>query len=241
MGAALTLDAKAPFLAKLRQRDVVHAKCSAHVARRLERTGWRVATEVEVGGDRSRGWIDVLAWHPATGLLLVIEIKTELHDLGAIERSLGWYEREAWAAARQIGWRPRRVLAACWSSRRRPSTSGSATTATRSLDRSRSGREISRRSWRAAIFPNTAGHVRLPFSIRGPVALAGCDRPGWTVGAPFRPTPTTQTSFGRRAAKPGRLPDSAHRSDRPQASVPGVAVRHSFVDSGNGPRWSVSP
>jgi hypothetical protein len=43
-------------------------------------------------------------------LLLVIELKTEIRDLGAIERTLGWYEREAWAAARRLGWRPNQVL-----------------------------------------------------------------------------------------------------------------------------------
>lgn len=110
MGAQLVLDVKAPFLGRDRQRDVVHARCTSYVARRLERLGWDVATEVEVGGDRSRGWIDVLACHPSSGLTLVIEIKTELRDLGAIERALGWYEREAWAAARRLGWRPRRVV-----------------------------------------------------------------------------------------------------------------------------------
>jgi hypothetical protein len=63
-----------------------------------------------VGGDRSRGWIDLLAFHPVSGVLLVIEIKTEIRDLGQIERSLGWYEREAWAAARRFGWRPTRAI-----------------------------------------------------------------------------------------------------------------------------------
>ncbi len=67
-------------------------------------------TEVEIGGDRSRGWIDLLAFDPRTGTVLVIEVKTEISDVGAIERSLGWYEREAWAAARRIGWRPRTVI-----------------------------------------------------------------------------------------------------------------------------------
>jgi transcriptional regulator with XRE-family HTH domain len=110
MGATLVVDVKAPFLADSRQRDVAHVRCSSHVANRLERAGWKVAREVEVGGDRSRGWIDLLAWHPGTGVVLVIEIKTELHDLGAIERTLGWYEREAWAAARRLGWRPRGVV-----------------------------------------------------------------------------------------------------------------------------------
>lgn len=106
MGARLVISVDAPFLGdRQRQRDPAHARCSAHVKARLRRAGWQVATEVEVGADRSRGWIDVLAWHPRSGLLLVIEIKTEIHDLGAIERSLGWYEREAWQASRRLGWR----------------------------------------------------------------------------------------------------------------------------------------
>jgi transcriptional regulator with XRE-family HTH domain len=111
MGARLVIAVDTPFLGdRQRQREPAHARCAAHVATRLRQAGWEVATEVEVGGDRSRGWIDVLAYHPLTGWLLVIEIKTEIHDLGAIERSLGWYEREAIVAASRLGWRPRRSL-----------------------------------------------------------------------------------------------------------------------------------
>jgi len=82
---------------------------SAHAVRRLRSSDSATASEVEVGGDRSRGWIDVLAFHPETGTLLVIELKTEIHDLGQIERSLGRYKREAFAAARRLGWRPKRA------------------------------------------------------------------------------------------------------------------------------------
>jgi transcriptional regulator with XRE-family HTH domain len=111
MGASLATTIEAPFLGdRQRQREPVHARSSTHVASRLRRAGWHVATEVEVGGDRSRGWIDVLAFHPVTRWLLVIEIKTEIHDLGQIERSLGWYEREAWLAARRLGWHPGRTI-----------------------------------------------------------------------------------------------------------------------------------
>ena len=111
MGARLIIGASPPFLGdRERQRDPAHARCTAHVARRLEGAGWQVRTEVEVGGDRSRGWIDLLAYHPRTRLLLVIEIKTEIRDLGAIERSLGWYERESWAAARRLGWWPQTLV-----------------------------------------------------------------------------------------------------------------------------------
>jgi transcriptional regulator with XRE-family HTH domain len=111
MGGRLVINVDAPYLGdRERQRDPAHAMLSAHVVGRLRRAGWDVRSEVEVGGDRSRGWIDVLAFHPASGVVLVIEIKTEIRDVGQIERSLGWYEREAWAAARRIGWQPSRVI-----------------------------------------------------------------------------------------------------------------------------------
>lgn len=112
MGARLIIDVVPPFLGdRERQRDAAHVRCTTHVAKRLEALGWRVATEVEIGGDRSRGWIDVLAYKPGSGLVLVIEVKTEIRDIGAIERSLGWYQREAWAASRRLGWHPRVVVA----------------------------------------------------------------------------------------------------------------------------------
>lgn len=111
MGARLVVSVDAPYLGdRERQRDPAHARLSAHVVARLRRSGWLVRTEVEIGSNRSRGWIDILAVHPGTGLMLVIELKTEIRDLGGIERSLGWYEREAWVAARRLGWRPHRAL-----------------------------------------------------------------------------------------------------------------------------------
>jgi hypothetical protein len=110
IGARLRLVVDAPFLAdRARQRDVVHARCIGFVARRLRAAGWLAATEVEIHGVRGSGWIDVLAYHPASGRLLVIEIKTEIDDLGRIQSTLGWYRREAWDAARSLGWRPRHV------------------------------------------------------------------------------------------------------------------------------------
>jgi len=87
---------------------VVHATCAAYVMRRLERAGFTVHLEVEVGKDRYRGWIDLLAYRESDGALIVVEIKTEIHDIGAIQRTIAWYAREAWAAARRFGWQPSR-------------------------------------------------------------------------------------------------------------------------------------
>jgi hypothetical protein len=42
----------------------------------------------------------------------MIEVKTEIRDVGSIQRSMGWYEREAFAVARRLGWRPMRLASA---------------------------------------------------------------------------------------------------------------------------------
>jgi hypothetical protein len=84
--------------------------CSAYVQRRLEAAGWRVAREVRIDGGRYIGWIDLLAFHEPTGILLVIEIKTRLDDIGAIERSMDWHVDRARAAAVRSGWQPATVV-----------------------------------------------------------------------------------------------------------------------------------
>jgi transcriptional regulator with XRE-family HTH domain len=91
------------------QRDLVHAWCSGYADRRLRRATLPVAREVELVHARSHGWIDLLAFDHRTGTLFIVEIKTRLDDLGAIERQLGWYEREAFRAASDLGWHPRRL------------------------------------------------------------------------------------------------------------------------------------
>ena len=111
MGGRLSIAVDAPYLGdRRRQREPAHARLEAYVAGRLRDAGWEIRTEVEVGGDRSRGWIDVIAWHAPSRVLLVIELKTEIHDLGQIERSLGWYERESRGVALRERWRPSRVV-----------------------------------------------------------------------------------------------------------------------------------
>ena len=92
------------------QRDAVHAWCSGYVDRRLRRAGLLTAREVEIVHARSHGWIDLLAFAPRTTTLIIIEIKTQLDDLGALERQIGWYERSAIPAARRLGWEPVRVV-----------------------------------------------------------------------------------------------------------------------------------
>jgi transcriptional regulator with XRE-family HTH domain len=113
LGVRAEIRTAAPFLADPPgQRDAAHARCSASTRRRLEAMGWIVAQEVEIVAGSARGWIDVLAYRPGTRDLLLIEVKTEIRDLGAIRRSLAWYEREAFDAGRSLGWRPTRLVSA---------------------------------------------------------------------------------------------------------------------------------
>lgn len=90
-------------------RDRAHARCVAALSRRLVRAGFEVATEVEVGSGRWRGFIDVIAMNPVSRLLFVWEVKTALYDIGAADRQLRSYVDAAWAAATGLGWRPRGV------------------------------------------------------------------------------------------------------------------------------------
>lgn len=113
---AFALDLELDFFARPplvmgpgRQHDLVHARCSSYVDRRLRTAGWQTAREVEVVHARSHGWIDLLAFDPSSGTLLIVEVKTWLDDIGAVERQLGWYERSAFGVASRQGWHPRRV------------------------------------------------------------------------------------------------------------------------------------
>lgn len=107
--ASLELDAR-HLADRRRQRDAVHARLTGFVAHRLEGDGWLSALEVLLGGGAPRGWIDLLAYRPADRSLLVEETKTDIPDMGALQRSVAFYEREAWAAAQRLGWRPTRVV-----------------------------------------------------------------------------------------------------------------------------------
>lgn len=94
-----------------RVRDAVHARCVAYVARRLESAGWVVDREVAILDERYRGWIDVLAYHPVSRTLLIIEVKTTLEDVGRLERQMSWYAaavgtaiRDDWKPSHVVGW-----------------------------------------------------------------------------------------------------------------------------------------
>lgn len=85
--------------------DAAHADLTELVLRLLRDTGWDVATEVSFNVRGDRGVIDILAFHPTTGALLVIEIKSVVPDLQGMLGTLDRKVRVAAGPARERGWR----------------------------------------------------------------------------------------------------------------------------------------
>jgi transcriptional regulator with XRE-family HTH domain len=90
--------------------DAGHSALAARVKRRLERWGWLVQVEASYSWYGERGRIDLLALHPATATLLVIEIKTELVDVQQTLGTLDAKVRLARRVAERFGWHPRAVV-----------------------------------------------------------------------------------------------------------------------------------
>lgn len=84
--------------------DADHAAIVEQVVRFLAATGWLVATEVSFNVWGERGSIDILAFHPATRILLVIEVKSVVPDVQAMLMALDRKERLAADIARERGW-----------------------------------------------------------------------------------------------------------------------------------------
>jgi hypothetical protein len=84
--------------------DADHAAIVEQVVRFLATAGWLVSTEVSFNVWGERGSIDVLAFHPGTRILLVIEVKSVVPDVQATLMTLDRKERLALENARERGW-----------------------------------------------------------------------------------------------------------------------------------------
>ena len=111
LAARLVVELRAPLVVGgPGQRDAAHSLCVTAARQWLERRGWQCVVELPIVDGRIRGWIDLLAFDPLSGRLMVIEVKTELRDLGGLQRQVGWYARDAVDATAGLGWRPREVV-----------------------------------------------------------------------------------------------------------------------------------
>jgi hypothetical protein len=92
--------------------DADHALLQERWALRKAGVGayWQSAQEVTYNHFGDRGSIDDLAFHAASGTLLVSELKTGIYDAGRMLMKLDEKVRVAPDVARRLGWAVRRVV-----------------------------------------------------------------------------------------------------------------------------------
>ena len=71
----------------------------------LDWPGWEVRPEVSFNFDGERGAVDLVAWHAATRTVLLIELKTDIVDVGELVRTFDRKRRLAGRIAASCGWR----------------------------------------------------------------------------------------------------------------------------------------
>ncbi len=88
--------------------DEEHAAIVEAVAATLRAAGFVVEPEVSFNEWGERGRMDLLAYHPETGTLVIVEVKTQLLDLQDLFGNLDTKVRLAGAVAERLGWAVRR-------------------------------------------------------------------------------------------------------------------------------------
>jgi transcriptional regulator with XRE-family HTH domain len=85
--------------------DGLHAALVRAIAVRLERLGWIVYVEMSFNHFGDRGRCDLVAWHPRTSTLLIVEAKTRIGDVQETLGRLDVKQRLGGEIARQLGLR----------------------------------------------------------------------------------------------------------------------------------------
>ncbi len=68
--------------------------------------GWEAVPERSFSIWGERGVVDILAWHPSTRTLLVVELKTEIVDVQRLIGTVDRYRRLAPEIVKDLGWIP---------------------------------------------------------------------------------------------------------------------------------------
>lgn len=84
--------------------DADHATLVEAIVANMTATGWTCSPEVTFAIDGERGSVDVLAWHAATRMVLVVEAKTVAPDLQATFATLDRKARLGRRIAQRQGW-----------------------------------------------------------------------------------------------------------------------------------------
>jgi transcriptional regulator with XRE-family HTH domain len=174
-----------------------HAALAEHVIAWLGGIGgWTVRPEVSFAFYADRGVVDVLAWHAARAAVLVIELKTEIVDVGELLGTLDRKRRVAPKVADSLGWQPRSVgvcllIGDSMTNRRRVAERGATFRAALPQD----GRDL--RSW-----------LRDPASELRSMRFVSDARPG-SVRSTFAAPRRISTAVSRsRSRRPGDRPIS---------------------------------
>lgn len=110
LGAYLRVDVQWQGERLARLIDARHAALQNQFVELLEELGWTVRVEVSFNHYGDRGRIDILAWHPATRTLAVVEIKSRMDN---VEETLGRIDvktRLAREIAAEFGWQAAHVV-----------------------------------------------------------------------------------------------------------------------------------
>src|SRR2546423_1233633 len=147
--------------------DSAHAILVERTVEMLSAAGWDVAVETSFAIGAERGSIDVLAYHPSSHALLVVEVKSVVPDNQAMLHALDRKVRLAGAIAASRGWSSvgrisRLLIVADGSTRRRRISALAATYRTVLPDR---GAAV--RGWLRTPTGSLAGLLFLPYSSRG--------------------------------------------------------------------------
>lgn len=92
--------------------DRRHAAMQNWLAGTLRRDGWLVEVEPSFNHYGDRGRIDIFAFHPGRRVLLVVEIKTEVHDVQDLIGRLDVKQRVARQLAADRGWQAAAIVPA---------------------------------------------------------------------------------------------------------------------------------
>ena len=95
-----------------RMLNAGHSAMHESAALEFADTAWLTAAETTFGIYGERGVIDILAFHPSSGALLVIELKTDLVDVQGLIGAVDRYRRLAPQVAREREWTATSV--SCW-------------------------------------------------------------------------------------------------------------------------------
>ncbi len=93
--------------------DRAHAAMQNGAAMRLTAAGWVARPEVSFNHYGDRGRCDLLAWHPSSSSLLVVEVKSRIGDVQDMLGRLDVKVRLGTMLAAQAGWaQPARIVPA---------------------------------------------------------------------------------------------------------------------------------